>query len=295
LAFFSILYSIFFISFCYNIPMSIPRYVVIEKRVGETPLEAMEAWRYKQGDAYADLPLAYAGRLDPLASGKLLILIGDTCKVQEQYHKLDKTYEFSILFGVGSDTGDVMGRLTPSPYPQTLVTKEKLNRVLPHFCGEVKLPFPVFSSRTVKGKPLHTWAIEGRLNEIEIPVQTSSIHTFALTKIETKMRAEVVKDTLQKINSIPPVTDTRKALGNDFRRSDIRVDWDGFKTGGAPSDRFTIAHFKTTVSSGTYIRSLAPAIGHDLGIPALAYHIHRTHIGHFVPLPLIGGFWRKQF
>ncbi len=275
--------------------MSIPRYVVIEKRIGETPLEAMEAWRRKQSSEFAKLPLAYAGRLDPLASGRLLILIGDTCKVQEQYHSLDKTYEFSILFGVGSDTGDVMGRLTSPPYPQVVVTKDKIRRVLPHFKGTLQLPFPAFSSRTVQGKPLHTWAIEGRLDEIEIPVQTSTIHTLTLTKVETKMRAEVVKDALQKINSIPPVTDSRKALGNDFRRMDIRADWDVFKKGGAPSDRFTIAHFMTTVSSGTYIRSLAPAIGKDLGVPALAFHIHRTTIGHFVPLPIGFGFWRKKF
>ncbi len=275
--------------------MNIPRYVVIEKRVGETPLEAMETWRRKQSSEYTKLPLAYAGRLDPLASGQLLILIGDTCKVQEQYHSLDKTYEFSILFGIGSDTGDVMGRLTPPPYPQAVVTKDKLARVLPHFKGTLQLPFPAFSSRTVQGKPLHTWAVEGRLGEIEIPVQTSTIHGLTVTKVETKMRAEVVKDALAKINSIPPVTDLRKALGNDFRRTDIRADWDIFKKGGAPSDRFTIAHFTTTVSSGTYIRSLAPAIGKDLGMPALAYHIHRTTIGHFVPLALALGFWRKKF
>ncbi len=275
--------------------MNTPRYVVIEKRLGETPLEAIEAWRKKQPLAYQDLPLAYAGRLDPLATGRLLILIGDTCKVQEQYHALDKTYEFSILFGVGSDTGDVMGRLTPPPYPQTIVSCDRIKRALPHFRDEIKLPFPIFSSRTVHGKPLHTWAVEGRIHEIEIPVQTSTIHNLTLTKIETKMRADVVKEALAKINSIPPVTDNRKALGNDFRRTDIRADWDVFKKAGAPSDRFTIAHFRTTMSSGTYIRSLAPAIGHDLGLPALAYHIHRTTIGHYQPLPLIGGLWRKQF
>lgn len=275
--------------------MNIPRYVVIEKRIGETPLEAMEAWRGRQSVAYAKLPLAYAGRLDPLASGRLLILIGDTCKVQEQYHNLDKTYEFSILFGVGSDTGDVMGRLTPAPYRQTIITTEQLKRVLPHFRGQLQLPFPAFSARTVQGKPLHTWAVEGRLNEIEIPLQSSTVHALTVTKIETKMRADVVKEALSKINSIPPVTDTRKALGNDFRRTDIRADWDIFKKAGAPSDRFTIAHCRATVSSGTYIRSLAPAIGKDLGVPALAYHIHRTIIGEYQPFPFLGGFWRKKF
>ena len=44
-----------------------------------------------------------------------------------------------------------------------------------------------------------------------------------------------------------------------------------FKKGGAPSDRFTIAHFTTTVSSGTYIRSLGVDIGRA-GESALGHH-----------------------
>lgn len=275
--------------------MNIPRYVVINKKVGETPLYAMEAWRKRQDITYRDLPLAYAGRLDPLASGQLLVLIGDECKEQERYHALDKTYRFSILFGVGSDTGDVMGRLQGQPFSQTLITKQQLLRVLPHYRGDITLPFPAFSSRTVQGKPLHTWAVEGRLHEIEIPLQHSTVYQLRLEKIETKMRTAICSEALTKINSIPPVTDERKALGNDFRRTDIRADWDYFKKSGAASDRFTIAHFTATVSSGTYIRSLASAVGTDLKVPALAYHIERTTIGKYHPFPLIGGFWRKKF
>ncbi|MCA9363758.1 hypothetical protein KC727_00880, partial [Candidatus Kaiserbacteria bacterium] len=84
------------------------RYATIEKRIGETPLEAAERLRVTLGLS-ADIPLAYAGRLDPMASGKLLVLIGDECKKQEQYHTLDKEYTFEVLFGVRSDTADVLG------------------------------------------------------------------------------------------------------------------------------------------------------------------------------------------
>lgn len=275
--------------------MKIPRYVVINKKVGETPLAAMEAWRKKQPASFAQLPLAYAGRLDPLASGKLLVLIGSECKQQEHYHALDKTYHFSILFGVGSDTGDVMGRLTPAPYPQTLIRKDALTRALPHYRGDITLPFPIFSSRTVQGKPLHTWAIEGRLHEIDIPLQHSHVYHLHLDKVETKMRTAIYTEALAKINSIPPVTEARKALGNDFRRADIRADWNVFKTSGAASDRFTIAHFTATVSSGTYIRGIASTLGTDLRVPALAYHIDRTTIGSYIPFPIIGGLWKKKF
>jgi tRNA U55 pseudouridine synthase TruB len=40
----------------------------------------------------------------PMASGKLLVLLGEECKHQENYHSLDKEYEFSVLLGIGSDT-----------------------------------------------------------------------------------------------------------------------------------------------------------------------------------------------
>ncbi len=273
----------------------LPRYIVLNKKVGETPLSCVETWRQNQDSTYANLPLAYAGRLDPLASGKLLVLIGEECKKQDSYHTLDKVYEFSILFGVNSDTGDVMGRLNKPPYKQTIIAAQTIKSALTAYQGNVSLPFPVFSARTVDGKPLHTWAMEGRLNEITIPTQHSYIYRLKLDKVETKMRTAIYDQALKKINSIPPVTEERKALGNDFRRSDIRADWEVFKNQGAAADRFTIAHCTAIVSSGTYIRSLAEAIGKDLDLPALAYHIHRPMLGRYKQLPIIGGFWKNAF
>ncbi len=274
---------------------ALPRYVLLEKRVGETPLSCAEAWRATQSPALENTPLAYAGRLDPLASGSLLVLIGEECKHQEHYHKLDKAYEFSVLFGVGSDTGDVMGRLSLPAYNKKLLDKNTILKTAKQLTGEVSLPYPIFSSRTVKGKPLHTWAMEGRLNEIEIPTATTTIYKLKLEKLETKMRAAVYTEALAKINSIPKVTEERKALGNDFRRTDIRADWQKFRDAGHDTDRFLIAHFSCVASSGSYMRSLATAMGEITGEKALAYHIHRTTIGKYQSVPLIGGFWRKRF
>ena len=52
------------------------------------------------------------GRLDPLAEGVLLILIGDECKNKEKYLGLDKEYEVAIIFGISTDTGDALGLAT---------------------------------------------------------------------------------------------------------------------------------------------------------------------------------------
>jgi tRNA pseudouridine(55) synthase len=229
-----------------------------------------------------------------MASGKLLVLIGDECKVQETYHGLDKRYEFSVLCGVSSDTGDVLGRLTSADTIPT-VTKTKLLAAAKHLTGTISLPYPYFSSKTVQGKPLHVWTLEGRLAEITIPTQSSTVYSLCLEKTETKNRTQIYQEVSAKIETVTPVTDASKALGNDFRRVDVRADWSAFLETGSPTDQFTIATFACIASSGTYMRSLAEEIAKYSETIGLAYHIHRTHIGQYQPLPLIGGFWRTTF
>ena len=66
----------------------------IYKNLGETPLQALERFRAKMvkngmadsaiKSAWQKAPMTYAGRLDPLAEGELLILIGDECKNKDK-------------------------------------------------------------------------------------------------------------------------------------------------------------------------------------------------------------------
>ncbi len=275
------------------------KYVVLEKAVGETPLSCAEAFRATRPDL-VDIPLSYAGRLDPMASGKLLVLIGEECKHQADYHGLDKEYEFSVLFGISSDTQDVLGRLQ-ARYDDHDLGPEKSNspkdRKGPPFAendfeenlllvasalvGPFTFSYPLFSAKTVKGKPLHMWTLEGRLDEIEIPTRTSTIYELELKNVETKPRQEVAAIALQKINTIPKVTDPRKALGNDFRRKDVHADWHDIATDFSLPAEYSIAHFRCIASSGAYMRTLATIIAEKVGTTGLAYHIHRTKIGQY--------------
>lgn len=255
------------------------KYVVLEKEVGETPLSCAEKWRATQPDMNG-IPLSYAGRLDPMASGKLLVLVGDECKNQTNYHGLDKEYEFSVLFGIASDTHDVLGRLQTST-DDISIEEHQVAEVVKGLIGLFTFSYPLFSAKTVQGKPLHMWTLEGRLNEIEIPTRTSEIFELEVTHIETKPRQEVAALALQKINTIPEVTDPRKALGADFRRTDVRVDWQDVATDFSLPSNYTIAHLRCTASSGAYMRTLATIIADKLGTTGLAFHIHRTKIGHY--------------
>lgn len=107
--------------------LNIPPYVLLHKAVGQTPLEVLELWRQTKPEL-KNTPLAYAGRLDPMAEGVLLVLIGDECKKQTEYHHLDKEYEFEVLFGLASDSGDVLGLINENG--DKIVTTEKNYRYL---------------------------------------------------------------------------------------------------------------------------------------------------------------------
>jgi len=255
----------------------LPPFVFIKKEVGETPLESLEKWREKN-PAAKDLPLSYAGRLDPLASGLLLILIGEECKNQTNYHNLDKEYEFEVLFDVFSDSGDVLGLIEkiPQKTTNTDLIKEKIKTLI----GTIKFPYPIFSAKTVKGKPLHTWAMEGKLDEITIPEREAKIFQLEIISSKKLSGEEVYKEALQKINSIPPVTDLRKALGNDFRREEVRESWGEFLQKNSPQD-FLVVKFRCLCSSGSYMRTLADLIAQTISSRGLAFSIHRTKIGHF--------------
>lgn len=273
-----------------------PKYLVLEKRVGQTPLQVVQAYK-KDHPEVADIPMAYAGRLDPMASGKLLVLVGDECKKQKEYHGLDKEYRFEVMFGTSSDTGDVLGLLE---WKKAKPAKPAwIKEVAKSLVGPLSLPYPKFSSKTVQGKPLHIWTLEDRLDEIEIPTAKTFVYSLKLAGLRSSPAITVYEEAWQKINSLPPVTEESKKLGADFRRQDVRISWQNWLEYHR-GQNIQIATFDCVVTTGTYMRSLAEEIGRRLAspadaTPALAIAIHRTTIGRYQSLPFGFGLWTKRY
>ena len=264
---------------------------MIDKEVGQTPLQAIELYK-KWYPGYKDAKMAYAGRLDPMASGKLLVLIGEECKSQEAYHALDKTYEVEVLLGAQSDSGDVLGLIDGCDTPK--LSRNQVIKTIKNLRGTFSSPYPKFSSKTVAGKPLFQWTLENKLNEITIPIQDGYIYHIRIDKVSEISGKDIVEEARRKIRSLPTVTEKSKALGADFRRKDVEATWDEFLEINSERE-FTLIKITCTCSSGTYMRSLAETIGIKLGTCALAYSIHRTHIGRQFWLPFGFSFWRKKF
>ncbi len=259
------------------------RYSVLEKEVGETPLEAIQKWK-QTSPIHQDVPVAYAGRLDPMASGKLLILIGEECKKQTEYTGLDKEYVVEVLLDISSDTGDVLGIPTGSP---TTASLADINGALSKEIGTHLRKYPAYSSKTVNGKPLFLHALEGKLGTIQIPEHPESIYKIKLLGTHTLTTPEL-KERVEGMLAKAPVSDEpSKVLGADFRIKEVLAGWNSIWS-DAP---YTVLKLSVTCGTGTYMRTLADRIGGSLGSRGLALSIHRTRIGKFSKL--LGFFWKE--
>lgn len=263
------------------------RYIVLEKNVGETPLMALASWKEANPD-YKDVPASYAGRLDPMASGKLLILLGEECKKQKEYTGLDKEYEIEVLLDAGSDTGDALGLVD---------YHEKETSIDPKVLGEIyraeehvyMRKYPVFSSKTVNGKPLFMYALEGTLDTIDIPSHEEEVYGIEDLGLE-RVSAEALKERIASFLEKTPKSDEEsKALGADFRIDAVRASWGALFAMAGERD-FSVLKLRVAAASGTYMRSLAARLGKMLGTTGLALSIHRTRIG-----KRILGAWVKTY
>ena len=266
------------------------RYHVLHKKRGETPLEVLAAWK-EQYSQYQDVRASYAGRLDPMASGKLLILLGEECKNQKKYTRLDKEYEIEILLDVGTDTGDILGLPSLSGMA-THPSIPQLDEVFRKEKGSHERAYPVYSSKTVKGVPLFLYALKGTLDTISIPTHTETIYKTKVLDV-TKLSLEEVSERIQKgLEVVPRDPSESKKEGADFRQDEVRAQWQTLLSSLPPRD-FTLVRVRVTAGTGTYMRSLAERTGEALGTRAVAVSIHRARIGKYVPL--LGGFWVREY
>ncbi len=230
-----------------------------------TPLGLIEKWKEKHPE-YNGVTLSYAGRLDPMAEGVVLVLIGDENKNRKDYENLPKTYVFSLLLGISTDTYDVLGKITAfSP-------QKEYPTITPHlldaFRGKQTQTLPPYSSFAIQGKPLYYWARQNRLDEITLP--TNSI---TITSLQLKARNEI-----SALNLMKYVQKRIEKVTGDFRQKEILLRW--HKTlSNIPNASFPTYTFEISCSSGTYIRSLVNAIGLTLAVPSLTLHICRTAVG----------------
>jgi len=248
----------------------VEKIIILNKKEGETPLESLEKFRRKNV-GYKDLSMTYAGRLDPMAYGVLVVLVGDEIKKKEKYLNFKKEYEFEVLFGFTTDTYDILGKIISSNLVS--ITKKELEKIikdnLKYFTGKFMQKYPLYSSKTVGGRPLFKYARS--MEDVEVPEREVFVDSLKFNKIKMMDKKILLQNIEKRINKVK----------GDFRQKEILKIWRKNLFYNKKIEKFFIAGFKIKCGSGTYVRGIANSLGDKIGIPTLAFSIKRTKIGRF--------------
>lgn len=173
--------------------------------------------------------VGHTGTLDPMATGVLVLCLGNALKVCELITANDKEYIAKVILGIETETLDTTSPIINTK--KTNITKEEIEKVLNSFKGSYIQEVPKYSAVKINGKKLYEYAREGK--EIELPKKMVTIYDIQL------------------VSDITYYNDT------------------------------TSFYIKTTVSKGTYIRSLIRDIGYKLNTYGCMDSLERTRQGIF--------------
>jgi tRNA pseudouridine55 synthase len=114
--------------------------------------------------------VGHTGTLDPLATGLMVVVLGDATKLSDYLMAEDKAYEVTVRLGVTTDTLDRTGKvLSEKPFD---VDRSEIELACGELTGEFEWPVPVFSAAKVDGKKLYEFGRAGQ--EVECPTKLMS-------------------------------------------------------------------------------------------------------------------------
>jgi tRNA pseudouridine55 synthase len=156
--------------------------LVVDKPEGMTSFEVVRKVRRLLGVT----KLGHTGTLDPLATGVLVLCLGEACKLVPFLTELDKAYAVHIALGVETDSYDAQGKLVQRrPVPS--LTVEELEAHLSAFRGSFMQMPPMHSAVKQKGQRLYVLARQGI--EVQRKARPVVVHRLQLEALE----AEVVR------------------------------------------------------------------------------------------------------
>ncbi len=151
-------------------------WIILDKPVGLGSTQVVSA--VKRGlrtGGYGKFKVGHGGTLDPLASGVLPIAVGEATKLAGRLLDSDKIYDFTIQFGMQTDTLDAEGVVFETS--DVLPTLDQVDAVLSRFTGPIEQVPPAYSALKVDGERAYDLARSGA--EVSLQARSVTIHSLA--------------------------------------------------------------------------------------------------------------------
>lgn len=255
-----------------------------------------------------NLKVGHAGTLDPLATGVLLVCIGNATKLAQFFQDHDKEYLAGIMFGATTPSYDREKEIDRR-FPYEHITEESVAEVLPSFIGEQEQIAPLFSAKSVDGvrayemaRRMYKRAAAGSsssmiasgacandkasnfdeaalsvLRKSMITIHSLLLESFTLSVKKEDMSSRLLHTESEKltITSGPSSTGCDMDVKQDSSASS-RINLIETSDLGLP-----VATIRIACSKGTYIRAFARDLGEALGSGAFLDSLCRTRTGDF--------------
>lgn len=215
---------------------------------------------------------SHTGTLDPMAEGVIIVLADENRNKKYELAEWLKEYEFEITLGVQTDTGDALGLIKKTDFSTKEVTEPQVAHILRKFVGEYEQQVPVYSAIKVEGKPLHWYARNDKLDEIEIPRRYGEIHELEFEGSTHSYIEDMIDDFESRILRV----------SGDLRQGEIIQCWNELKMDHSQIER-KIHSFKLRVvmTKGLYVRQLAQDILNKMQQIGFVSELIRTANGEY--------------
>ena len=175
----------------------------------------------------------HTGTLDPMATGVLPILVGETTKLSKYLVEHKKIYIAVLKLGTCTDTGDSEGKIIEEKKVDIEnLTKDKVEFVLNEFLGKQIQTPPIYSAIKINGKKLYEYARNGMKVEIsKREIEIYNIKLIKLDKNEKEIEFEVecskgtyirtlCEDIAKKLDTIGYMKSLTRTKVNNFKLED---------------------------------------------------------------------------
>ncbi len=165
--------------------ISIPGILLLDKNRGPTSHDLVASLRRLLGIRR----IGHSGTLDPMASGLMVMCVGNFTRLNPWLTQADKTYEATVRLGATSNTDDDEGIISPldeSVEPNL----ERIECVLSKFTGKIEQIPPSFSAIKVGGVRSHKLAREGKkadLSPRDVHIMHLTIQKYAFPFLEIRV------------------------------------------------------------------------------------------------------------
>lgn len=150
--------------------------LIVDKPTGCTSHDVVQRVRR----ALRQRSVGHAGTLDPLATGVLVVAVGEGTKLVSHLQSDDKRYEVTVALGAETDSLDADGEVTETAEVPPL-DRTRVEQAIRPFIGRRPQEAPKLSAIKVGGTPLHRRMRRGE--DVTAPVREVELHEVQVDEV----------------------------------------------------------------------------------------------------------------